>query len=103
MVVACAALLGMGISCIGFDERLALPAGILPTIRPDYSNSVIPPNIAPLNFAIGDSGERFAVKISSIKGPNISLVSPSPAMTIPPRKWHKLLEQNAGNELNFHV
>ena len=104
MVAAClTALLGMGISCTGFDERLALPAGILPTIRPDYSNSVIPPNIAPLNFAIGDSGEGFAVKISSIKGPNISLVSSSPEITIPQRKWHRLLEQTAGNELNFHI
>jgi len=98
-----AALLGAGISCTGFDERSALPAGVPPTIRPDYSNSVIPPNIAPLNFTITDAGERFALVISSGKGPNISLVSTSPEMAIPPGKWHRLLQQNAGNELKFQI
>jgi Periplasmic component of the Tol biopolymer transport system len=98
-----AALLGTGTSCTGFDERSAVPAGIPPTIRPDYSNSVIPPNIAPLNFTITDAGERFAVVISSLKGPNISLVSASPEITIPPGRWRRLLEQNTGNELSFHI
>jgi hypothetical protein len=104
MLAAClAALLGTGISCTGFDARLALPVGIPPTIRPDYSNSVIPPNIAPLNFAIADSGERFAVVISSINGPNISLVGTSPEITIPPGKWRRLLQENAGNELQLRI
>jgi len=98
-----AALVGTGISCTRFDESSALPAGMLPTIRPDYSNSVIAPNIAPLNFTIADSGERFAVKISSIKGPNITLLSSSPEIAIPTRKWHRLVEQNAGNELKFRI
>ena len=74
VVAAClVALSAAGISCTGFDERSAVPTGMLPTIRPDYSNSVIPPNIAPLNFTIRDSGERFAVVIGSVKGPSISL------------------------------
>jgi hypothetical protein len=76
---------------------------MLPTIRPDYSNSVIPPNIAPLNFTIRDSGERFAVVIGSVKGPSISLVSASAEISIPRRKWRRLLEQNAGSELSFHI
>jgi hypothetical protein len=104
VVAAClAAPLGTSISCTGFDEHSALPAGIPPTIRPDYSNSVIPPNIAPLNFTIADSGERFAVVISSIKGPSISLVSASPEMIIPPGQWRRLLEQNTGNELQLRI
>ena len=98
-----AALLGTGVSCAGFDERSALPAGIPPTIRPDYSNSVIPPNIAPLNFTIADSGQEFAVAISSIKGSRIVLVSTSPEITIPLRRWRSLLEQNAGNELSLQI
>ena len=59
-----AALLATGMSCSGFDERSALPAGIPPKIQPDYSNSVIPPNMAPLNFTIAESGEGFGVVIS---------------------------------------
>ena len=103
LLALAATLLGTGISCVGFDERLAFPAGALPTIRPDYSNSVIPPNIAPLNFFIADSGDGFAVKIGSIKGPNIFIEGPSPEISIPTRKWHRLLEENAGNELKFTV
>jgi hypothetical protein len=104
VVSAClAALLGTGISCTGFDERSAVPAGTLPTIQPDYANSTIPPNIAPLNFTIGDLGEGFVVVLSSVKGPNISLVSASPEIAIPPGKWRQLLEENAGNELSFHI
>ncbi len=104
VLAAClAGLLGTGISCAGFDERSAFPAGIPPTIRPDYSNSVIPPNIAPLNFTIADSGEKFAVVISSIKGPGISIVSASPEIAIPSRKWRRLLEQNTGNDLTFQT
>jgi dipeptidyl aminopeptidase/acylaminoacyl peptidase len=104
VVAAClVALSAAGISCTGFDERSAVPTGMLPTIRPDYSNSVIPPNIAPLNFTIRDSGERFAVVIGSVKGPSISLVSASAEISIPRRKWRRLLEQNAGSELSFHI
>jgi len=98
-----AALLATGTSCSGFDERSALPAGIPPTIHPDYSNSVIPPNMAPLNFTIADPGQGFAVVISSTHGPSISLVGASPEITIPPRKWRRLLEQNPGNELRFQI
>jgi dipeptidyl aminopeptidase/acylaminoacyl peptidase len=104
VVAAClAALSGANTSCVGFDERSAFPAGTPPTIRPDYSGGVIPPNIAPLNFTITDPGERFALVVSSAKGPNISLVSTSPEMAIPPGKWHRLLQQNAGNELKFQL
>jgi hypothetical protein len=104
MVAPClAAVLATGLSCTGFDERSALPTGITPTIRPDYSNSVIPPNIAPPNFTIADSGERFAVVISSLRGPNISLVSASPEVTIPPGRWRRLLEQNVGNDLKLQI
>ena len=104
VVAAClVALLGTGTSCTGFDERSAVPTGTLPTIRPDYSNSTIPPNVAPLNFVISDSGERFAVVISSSKGPSISLASASPEIAIPPGKWQRLLQENAGNPLELRI
>jgi hypothetical protein len=104
VVAAClVALLGTGISCARFHERSAVPTGTLPTIRPDYSNSTIPPNIAPLNFVISDSGERFAVVLSSSKGPSISLASASPEIAIPPEKWQRLLQENAGNPLELRI
>ena len=51
VVASLAALSGANISCVGFDERSAFPAGTPPTIRPDYSGGVIPPN-ATLKFDV---------------------------------------------------
>ena len=34
-----------------------------PKITPDYTNTVIPPNIAPLNFRITEPGVEFRVKV----------------------------------------
>jgi hypothetical protein len=36
-----------------------------PVIYPDYTNTVIPANIAPLNFRIESKGSRFFVRIHS--------------------------------------
>ena len=37
-------------------------------IRPDYSSTVIPPNIAPLNFVVAETGSHYFVKIYSDQG-----------------------------------
>ena len=42
---------------IDLDERAV--------ISPDYSDTVIPPNIAPLNFYIKDKAERYFVRMSA--------------------------------------
>ena len=34
-------------------------------IRPDYRGTVVPPNIAPLNFLVQEDGSRYCVKIYS--------------------------------------
>ena len=68
----------------------------MPAIFPDYNGVVIPPNMAPLNFALDDqdAGSRavfsFGGQQFEVKGENGSIV-------IPPSKWKKLLESAAGD------
>lgn len=75
----------------------------LPRIRPDYSDVIIPPNIAPLNFMIQEKGSRFFVKIYSKQGQTIEISSKSPKIEIPEKSWRKLLLANLNEELFFDI
>ncbi len=74
-----------------------------PGISPDYSGSVVPPNIAPLNFFIQQDGSRYFVKIHSKKGKPIEIFSNTPEIMIPQSRWHELLNSNRGEQLSFDV
>lgn len=71
----------------------------LPRIRPDYTETVIPPNIAPLNFLVQEPGTHYRVKIYSTRGKEINILSRSAKIVIPPKPWKELLEANRGEEL----
>lgn len=72
-------------------------------IRPDYSGTVIPPNIAPLNFAIREPGTRFLVRIHCEADEAIEIFGKSPKITIPLRRWRSLLSANRGKKLFIDV
>ena len=72
-------------------------------IHPDYSGTVIPPNIAPLNFQVREQGSHYCVRIYSQKGTPIEVFSRSPKIIIPEKPWHKLLNMNRTGELFFDV
>jgi len=72
-------------------------------IRPDYSGTVIPPNIAPLNFLVQEAGSQYYVKIYSQRGKTIEIFSRSPKIIIPQGAWYKLLNINRGEQLHFDV
>jgi hypothetical protein len=72
-------------------------------IRPDYSGTVIPPNLAPLNFLVKEEGSCYCVKISSKQGEPIEVFSRSPKIAIPQKFWRKLLSRNTGEELYFDI
>ena len=78
---------------------IAQPAAVLP----DYSGSVIPPNIAPLNFLIQHQGTGYFVRMCSEKGEAIEIFSKTPRIVIPARAWHQLLDMNRGGELRLEV
>ena len=71
----------------------------LPAIDPDYAGVTVPPNIAPMNFIIQESGSKFTVVIAAERGKAIHLNSRSPKIRIPNRAWKKLLANNAGSPL----
>ncbi len=72
-------------------------------IRPDYSGTVIPPNIAPLNFQVCEQGSHYCVRMYSQQGPPIEVFSRTPKITIPEKPWHKLLDMNRTGKLYFDV
>ena len=105
IVIAIAVSLG---ACVAWrrqrpdvDDALAVPRP--PQIRPDYSDIVVPPNIAPLNFSVREQGTRFLVRVASETGDAFEVVSRSPKITIPVSRWRSLLGANRGKELRFVV
>src|ERR1035437_9099502 len=53
-----------------------------PKIFPDYSDIVLPPNIAPINFEIKEPGNRFLVKLYSKNKTAITLNLKNPFVRI---------------------
>lgn len=74
-----------------------------PNIRPDYTETMIPPNIAPLNFLVREDGSAYCVKIYSEQGEPIEVFSRGPKIIIPQESWSMLLNANKGNQLYFDV
>ncbi|MCF7956715.1 MAG: hypothetical protein K9M75_13010 [Phycisphaerae bacterium] len=74
-----------------------------PSIYPDYTDLVIPSNIAPMNFRVEQPGEQYFVRIYTSDKQNIEIVSGEPEIIIPLKKWRKLLRANQGKELFYDV
>jgi hypothetical protein len=74
-----------------------------PKISPDYAGVVLPPNIAPLNFAIEEPGIGYFVRVQAAQGKPIELFRRNPEIRIPPRPWHRLLENNRGGTLSLDI
>jgi len=72
-------------------------------IHPDYTDIVIPPNIAPLNFLVREKGKMYCVKIYSEQGESIDIYSRRPRIEIPIGRWRELLSLNRGRRLFFDI
>jgi len=81
----------------------ASPVGRPPQIHPDYAGTVIPPNIAPLNFQVQESGSRYRVRITAAQDTPIEIASRSAQIVIPPKPWRRLLSARRGREIGFEV
>ncbi|HIJ53552.1 MAG TPA: hypothetical protein HPP66_10420 [Planctomycetes bacterium] len=98
---ACALSYGLRGRKVPIDEYNSVAR--LPSIRPDYCETVIPPNIAPLNFVVQEKGLRFCVKIHSKQGKPIEVFSRNGKIVIPEGRWQKLLNTNRRQQLCFDV
>lgn len=74
-----------------------------PKIFPDYSNIVLPSNIAPINFQIKEPGNRYLVKLYSKNKPAITLSLRNPIVQIPINSWKRLLSDNMGDSIKIDV
>ena len=72
-------------------------------IDPDYSNVVIPPNIAPLNFKIDEPGENFFVQLSGQAGEPIVVSDKKGQIAFPLQAWKSLLALNKGREIQYDI
>ena len=72
-------------------------------IHPSYQGTTIPYNIAPLNFAIGEQGLRFMVRFAVAGRDSFDVVSGNGTVSIPIRKWRKLLDTNRGEQMEVHI
>ncbi len=72
-------------------------------IRPEYYDTIIPPNIAPLNFVIQQEGSEYFVRIYSETGKPIKIFSRTGKITIPEQPWHNLLDLNRGRQLSMDI
>lgn len=59
-------------------------------IMPDYSDVIVPENIAPLNFYITADADRYITVFSTKSG---EFVRRGRTVAVPVRKWHRLLSE----------
>ncbi len=90
-------------SCAEKPQADFIVSELAPKLEPDYSELIIPPNISPMNFIIKENGSSFFVRFSSDKGTEIEVYSRSGKIKIPEKKWHKMLENNAGKEFKMDI
>lgn len=98
---ACAAFLGLAERHETIESFQAIDRA--PKITPDYSEAVIPPNIAPLNFLVDEPGVAYCARISAAQGEPIEIFSRTGVIRIGQEAWRTLLEQNRGGQLQIDV
>lgn len=78
------------------EERAAL--------YPDYTDIIIPPNIAPLNFLVRDAAAReFVADIQGTCGNLLAAAGADGKMSMDSTAWRQLLEQHRGQTLQVNL
>ena len=75
-----------------------------PRLFPDYTEVVLPPNIAPLNFAIEEPDlRRHHLRIIPSRGAALETTGKSASVDIPLAPWKELVQANAGQPIHFEI
>lgn len=72
-------------------------------LSPDYTSISIPPNIAPLNFSINETANRYLVRFHNSNGTDFIIHSKNGNIKIPQKKWEKLLSTTISKEFYLDV
>ena len=86
--------------CIPSGFQNADPVSEQLELYPDYTQVVMPVNIAPMNFKVLNQADACVVEISSASQ---TLTLKGPVVSIPVKKWHSLLEEAKGGDLLYKV
>ncbi|MFY9151245.1 MAG: hypothetical protein WAO52_04455 [Prolixibacteraceae bacterium] len=90
------------VSCHSGIENFSV-AGRLPSIFPDYTGIMMPPNIAPLNFKINEPGVEFETRFYLENEKPFIIRSTNPKVQIDIDQWKKLLSRGKGSKLFIDV
>ncbi|HOO83789.1 MAG TPA: hypothetical protein PLS94_04440, partial [Prolixibacteraceae bacterium] len=71
-------------------------------IFPDYTNITVPLNIAPLNFEIKHKGNKH-IAVFSNGNYNFKVKSKKGQISIPARKWKKLISKNNPQQYSVDI
>jgi hypothetical protein len=74
-----------------------------PRLEPDYTDLVVPPNLAPLNFAIREPGRSYVVRLSGAHGQPLVVSAADGLVRFPPQQWSALLEANRGGPIHVDI
>ena len=74
-------------------------------IYPDYSNVVVPPNIAPLNFMVREEGDEFVCQLTTKDGKHelVTAAGEDGKFNIDTLEWRNLLQECRGSDINVNV
>ena len=101
VIVACALALLLVAARTPSPPKLYVDKDAQPKIYPDYCDVVIPPNIAPLNFYIEESGDDYRTTLTGVDGETLCLSGRD--VRIPVKKWRRLLDASQGDAVQVVV
>jgi WD40 repeat protein len=96
-------LVFLGFACGKVPDKNSRQVDQLPKITPDYSDLIIPVNIAPLNFIIEEEGDAYFAEIGSRSGASIRVSSSDGTIKIPEKKWKQLLAENNNQQIEYKI
>lgn len=96
------AVVALMVSCNSIPKEFN-DTGELLDIYPDYTGTVVPPNIAPLNFRVKNLGENFTVVLTNSAGREIQVSNSEGRIKFPIRAWKKFLEEGRGGDYSVEV
>lgn len=73
-----------------------------PRIYPDYTDVVIPSNIAPLNFKVLEGSDECVARITSADGSQ-QTYGKGKNIVFPTSEWRQLLRQNDGQKISVEI
>lgn len=91
------------VSPLGSAHDHTVKLGRQPRLYPDYSQTVIPANIAPLNMLIMEDAERYTLRITAGNGTQIQISGRSRTIRIPISKWQAVLEASKGGQISAEL